>query len=67
MSENNVERLRTDTVWAEELRRDLEKPMAEIAEIMNRAKAAGYVVNFTFGADQYGRVTPPPITVLKLL
>ena len=67
MSDGNVERLRTDAVWAEELRRDLQKPMAEIAEVMNRAKAAGFVVNFTFAADQYGRVTPPPITVLKLL
>jgi hypothetical protein len=55
MSDNNVERLRTDAVLAEEIRTDMKEPLAKVCEIMNRARASGLTVNLAIMPDQYGR------------
>lgn len=67
MAEDNVERLPTDASIAQAIRGDMQEPMAKICESMNRARAAGLVVNFTFAPDQYGRFRVPDISVVKPL
>lgn len=59
--------VQTDADAAREIRTEMRPLLDKFVEIMNRAKARGFTVNFTIGTDPYGRHVAPDVTVVKPL
>lgn len=64
---SNVEALRTDAAIAQELRDEVAPHLSAICRAMNKARAAGLVLNFNIAPDQYGRFRSPEISIVKPL
>lgn len=59
--------LRTDAFVADELREEVAPHLAAICAAMNKARAAGLVLNFNIAPDQYGRFRAPEVSIVKPL
>lgn len=58
---------KSDTAFAEEIRAEI-KPLGEaIADLFNRARVAGYHVQFNIGPDAMGRIRLLDVMVSKPL
>ena len=55
MTQDNVEKLRPDSVMAQEIREEIKDPLVKLCDLMNRAHAAGLTVNLAIAPDAYGR------------
>lgn len=50
-----------------ELREKFAAHAAGICMVMDRAKAAGFRLEFSFVSDTFGKHHPPPLTIMKAL
>lgn len=64
---DNVERLRTDAVMAQDIRETLEPLVTKICQIMDDAKRHGLIVSFNIASDQYGRTKVVEINIVRPL
>jgi len=67
LAADNIERIPTDGMRAEEIRTAMQKPLTEICEIVNRAKSFGLVVSFNISPDAYGRTRVADLSIVKPL
>lgn len=59
--------LRTEAVVAQELRDEIAPHLTAICQIMDKARAAGFTLNFNIAPDQFGRHRAPEVSIVKPL
>lgn len=59
--------MKTDADVARDLRAEAAPLLAEIAKLMDSARAHGMIMSFTISPDQFGRNRAGEVTIVKAL
>lgn len=62
-----LSRVRTDADLARELREEVMPHLLAACAVVEKAKTSGLVLNFAFGPDMFGRLSPQNVVVSKPL